>query len=84
MNKHIRKILIKYIRENSDFPGSAVVKSFPSNAGDEVQLLVGELKLYTPWDEKNGKNIKQKQYCNKFNKVFKNGPHKKKNLRKYM
>ena len=24
-------------------------------------------------------NIKQKQYCNKFNKDFKNGPHQKKN-----
>ena len=24
--------------------------------------------------------MKQKQYCNKFNKDFKNGPHKKKNL----
>ena len=23
-------------------------------------------------------NIKQKQYCNKFNKDFKNGPHQKK------
>ena len=27
-------------------------------------------------------NIKQKQYCNKFNKDFKNGPHQKKNLKK--
>ena len=27
-------------------------------------------------------NIKQKQYCNKFNEVFKNGPHLKKNLLK--
>ena len=25
-------------------------------------------------------NIKQKQYCNKFNKDLKNGPHQKKNL----
>ena len=24
------------------------------------------------------KNIKQKQYCNKFNNLFKNGPHPKK------
>ena len=43
VNKHIRKILIKYIKENSDFPGSPVVKTFPSNAGGEVQFLVGEL-----------------------------------------
>ena len=27
-------------------------------------------------------NIKQKQYCNKFSKDFKNGPHQKKNLKK--
>ena len=26
-------------------------------------------------------NIKQKQYCNKFNKDFINGPHQKKNLK---
>ena len=29
-----------------------------------------------PLSQKN-QNIKQKQYCNKFNKVFKNGPHQK-------
>ena len=36
-----------------------------------------------PHGQKN-KSIKQKQYYNKFNKVFKNGPHqkKKKNLKK--
>ena len=28
------------------------------------------------------KNIKQKQYSNKFNKDFKNGPHQKKKLKK--
>ena len=27
--------------------------------------------------KKKKKNIKQKQYCNKFNKDFKNGPYKK-------
>ena len=27
-------------------------------------------------------NIKQKQYCNKFNEVFKNGPHQKKQNKK--
>ena len=32
-----------------------------------------------PHSQKNNKNknIKQKQYCNKFNKEFKNGPHQK-------
>ena len=31
---------------------------------------------------KNQNIKKQKQYCNKFNKDFKNGPHQKKNLKK--
>ena len=38
-----------------------------------------------PKKKKNSQNIKQKQYCNKFNQDFKNGPHKKKkkeNLKK--
>ena len=34
-----------------------------------------------PCRQKN-QNIKQKQYCNKFNKDLKNGPHQKKNLKK--
>ena len=32
--------------------------------------------LYMPWGSKN-QSIKQKKYYNKFNKDFKNGPHKK-------
>ena len=31
---------------------------------------------------KNPKHKQQKQYCNKFNKDFKNGPHQKKSLKK--
>ena len=46
-----------------------------------VQSLVGELRSHTPHGQKT-KNIKQKQYCNNFNKDFKNGPHAKKNLKK--
>ena len=34
-----------------------------------------------PHGQKN-QNVKQKQYCNKFNKDFKNGPHQKKVLKK--
>ena len=34
-----------------------------------------------PHDQKT-KNMKQKQYCNKFNKDFKNGPHQKKKILK--
>ena len=42
-----------------DFPGAPVVKTSPSDAGDVGRFLVE----------------KRKQYCNKFNKDFKNGPH---------
>ena len=37
-------------------------------------------RSYMPYDEKN-QDIKQKQYCNYFNKDFKNSPHQK-NLKK--
>ena len=60
-----------------DFPGSPVVKTSPSNAGVGVQSLVRELRS----PPASRPNIKQKQYCNKFNKDFKNGPHPK-NLKK--
>ena len=44
----------------------------------EVQSLVKELRSHMPRGQKNKTEaIKQKQYCNKFNKAFKNGPHKK-------
>jgi len=33
------------------------------------------------WGQKK-QNIKQKQYCNKYNKDFKNGPHPKKRKKK--
>ena len=45
-----------------------------------VQSLVGELRSHRPRGQKK-QNIKQKQYCNKFNEDFKNGPHQK-NLKK--
>ena len=47
--------------------------------GMRVWSLVGELRSHIPRGPKN-QNIKQKQYCNKFDKVFKNGPQK--NLKK--
>ena len=43
-----------------------------------VQSLVEELRSHIP----KSQNIKQGEYCNKFNKDFKNGPHKKRNLKK--
>ena len=59
-----------------DFPGGPVVKTSPSNAGGEGSIPGQRAKiLYTS-------RPKHKQYCNKFNEDFKNGPHKKKNLKK--
>ena len=49
--------------------------------GVRVRSLVGELRSHVPHGQKN-QNIKQKQYCNKFNIVFKIGPHQKKILKK--
>ena len=42
-----------------------------------VRSLVGELRSHIAHSQKT-KNIKQKQYCNKFNKDLNNGPHQKK------
>ena len=51
-----------------------MVKTSPSNAGD-VGSIPGEGAEipHASWP----KNIKQKQYCNKFNEDFKNSPHQK-------
>ena len=56
-----------------DFPGDPVVKTSPSNSipGQGAKIP------HTSWPK--NQNIKQKQYCNKFNKDFKNGPHQKTN-----
>ena len=55
-----------------DFPGCPVVKTSPSNAGSVGSIPGWEAKTpHTSWP----KNIKQNQYCNKFNEDFKNGPH---------
>ena len=42
----------------------------------QVQSLVGELRVHMPHGK--NQNIQQKQYCDKFNKDFKNGTYKKK------
>ena len=49
-----------------DFSGSPGVKTSPSNAG-------GAGRSHMPHSQKNQNIKKQKQYCNKFNKNFKNG-----------
>ena len=35
----------------------------------QVQSLIRELRAHIPWSQKH-KNIKQKKYCNNFNKDF--------------
>ena len=59
------------------FPGSSLLKTWPSGAGVWVQSLIGELRSHMSWGQKKKKQQKQKQYCNKFIKDFKNGPHQK-------
>ena len=58
---------------NWDFPGGPVFT--PSNSGTEGSIPSQGAKI------QKKQNIKQKQDCNKFNKEFKNGSHKKKNLK---
>ena len=57
-----------------DFPGSPVVKTLLSNAGAQIQSLVGKLRSHMLHGLKK-QNVKRKQYCNKFSKTFKDGPH---------
>ena len=60
-----------------NFPGSPVVKTLPSSVGG-VDLIAGwGTKIPHTLRPKN-QYIKQKQYCKKFNKDFKNVPHLKK------
>ena len=57
-----------------DFPGGPVVKTSPSNAEGAGSIPGQGAKILHASGLKK-QNIKQKQYCNKFNKEFKNGPH---------
>ena len=53
-----------------DFPGGPVVKTLPSNAGGAGSIPGQGAKIpHTLWPK--NQNIKQKQFCNKFNKDFK-------------
>ena len=61
--------------QTEDFTGGPVVKTSPCNAGVQVQSQDGRAKIPHAFWPKN-RNIIQKQYCNKFNKDFKNGPPK--------
>ena len=56
-----------------------MVKTLPSKAGGEGLIPGRGAKISHASGPKNP-NVKQKQYCNKFNEDFKTGPHKKKIL----
>ena len=51
-----------------------MVKNPPPNAGAEGSTLGWEAKILHALRPKK-QSLKQKQYCDKFNKDFKNGPH---------
>ena len=60
-----------YIQTSKDFPDSPVVKLLPCNARGVVGSIPGqEAKIAHALGPKN-QNIKQKRYCNKFNKDLK-------------
>ena len=60
-----------------DFSGCPVVKTSPSNAESKGSNPDPRTKIpHASWPK--SQNIQQKQYSNKFNKDFKNGPHKNK------
>ena len=75
---HIKKLFNIICRH---FPGAPLVKTSPSSAGGVGSIPgqgAGVLHALQPKNQ----NIKQKQYCNKFNKDFKNSPHQKKSLQR--
>ena len=54
-----------------------MVKTLIFHAGSRGSMPAPGAKMpHDSWPR--SQNIKQKQYCNKFNKDFKNGPHQKK------
>ena len=55
-----------------------------SNTESARSTAVGGAMIPHAWRQKKTQNTKQKQYCNKFNRDFKNGPHPKKEKSKYL
>ena len=66
----------------SDFPGSPVVKILPSKVG--ASSIPGQRRKISHASWPKNSNIKEKQYCNKFNKDFKNGSSQKNILKIYI
>ena len=75
----LRNVLIILIAGSWDVPGCPVVKTSLSNAGVSGSIPGQRAKIpHALGVKKKTHNIKQKQYCNKFNKDFKNSLHQKK------
>ena len=73
--------LLLELNERGEFPGSPVVRTSPSSVCGDADLTPGWGARIPHASEPKKQNIKQKQYCNKFNKDFKNGLHQRKNLK---
>ena len=64
-------------RDDKDFPGGPVFETLLSSAGSVGSIPGrGAKTSHVLWPK--NQNLKEKEYCNKFNKEFKNGPHQKK------
>ena len=64
-------------------PGGPAVKTLSSGVVGSSLIPCGGSKIPNALQSKH-QNIKQKQYCKKFNKDFKNGPRQKYLLKKTM
>ena len=75
--KPTRCFLIYFKKKKKDLEGTSlggpVVKTSPFNAGD-AGLIPGQGAKIPHASGPKNQNVKQKQYCNKFNKDFKYGP----------
>ena len=70
------------ITKDRDFPGGPGFKTLPSRAVG-VSLIPGQEVKIPHASRSKIQNMKQKQYCNKFNRDFlKNSPHQKKSCKK--
>ena len=66
--RHLKRL------RRGDFLGGLMAKTLPSNA-EGVGLIPGRRAKIPHALQPKNQNIKQKQYCNKFKKDFKNGSH---------
>ena len=74
INHHKEASLTEYVKWG--LPDGPVVKTLPSKLGGAGSIPGQEAKIPRALQsKKKKKNIKQKQYCNKFNNDFKNDTH---------